>query len=56
MPDQPEHTSTPTPWEKGLPPGPYYPGMEDEYEVYFTPGGWPWWRRRTATSQSGSRS
>lgn len=26
-------------WTPGLPPGKYYPGMEDDYEVRFTPMG-----------------
>ena len=33
-------------WKRGLPPGPYYEGMTDDYEVYFTIGGAVWHRRR----------
>jgi hypothetical protein len=31
-------------WEPGLPPGEYYPGMENDYEVYFSPIGAVWHR------------
>ena len=34
------------PWKKGLPPGTFYEGMLDDYEVYFSPGGIKWHRRR----------
>lgn len=37
-------------WTPGLPPGRYYPGMEREYEVYFSPGGRVWHRRIRATT------
>lgn len=26
-------------WKPGLPPGKYYEGMVDDFEVYFSPGG-----------------
>lgn len=41
-------------WKHGLPPGRYYPGMEKDYEVYFSPGGLIWHRRirRDATPPS----
>lgn len=32
-------------WKRGLPPGKYYPGMENDYEVRFTVGGLIWHRR-----------
>lgn len=32
-------------WKRGFPPGPVYPGMENDYEVYFSPGGFVWHRR-----------
>lgn len=35
-------------WKRGLPPGRYYPGMEDDYEVYFSPGGLIWHKRKSA--------
>lgn len=34
-------------WKRGLPPGKYYEGMVDDYEVYFSPGGLKWHRKRT---------
>lgn len=34
-------------WKRGLPPGPYYEGMTEDFEVYFSPGGVKWHRRRT---------
>lgn len=34
-------------WKRGLPPGPYYEGMVDDYEVYFAPIGVKWYRKRT---------
>lgn len=50
----------PAPWSRGLPPGKYYPGMEEDFEVYFTAGGWPWWRRKagyaTTIDPDGGRS
>lgn len=27
----------PGPWKRGLPPGPYYPGMEHDFEVRYAP-------------------
>jgi len=33
-------------WKPGLPPGKYYEGMTDDFEVYFSPGGMKWHRRR----------
>lgn len=35
-------------WKRGLPPGKYYEGMVDDFEVYFSPGGIKWHRRRSA--------
>lgn len=34
-------------WKRGLPPGKYYEGMTDDYEVQFTVGGLKWHRKRT---------
>ena len=34
-------------WKPGLPPGKYYEGMVDDFEVYFSPGGLKWHRRLT---------
>lgn len=34
-------------WKRGLPPGKYYEGMIDDYEVYYAPIGVKWHRRRT---------
>lgn len=34
-------------WKRGLPPGEYYTGMVDDYEVCFTAGGLKWHRKRT---------
>ena len=33
------------PWKPGLPPGRYYKGMENDYEVYYSPIGKKWHRR-----------
>lgn len=33
-------------WKRGLPPGRYYDGMVDDFEVYFSPAGVVWHRRR----------
>lgn len=33
------------PWKRGYPPGKYYEGMTDDFEVYFTIGGYIWHRR-----------
>lgn len=33
------------PWIHGYPPDDYYEGMENDFEVYFSPGGWIWHRR-----------
>lgn len=33
-------------WKCGLPPGEYYEGMIQDFEVYFSPGGLIWHRRR----------
>jgi hypothetical protein len=35
-------------WKRGLPPGKYYVGMTDDFEVYFSPGGIKWHRRRSS--------
>lgn len=35
-------------WKIGFPPGEYYQGMTDDYEVCFTPGGLVWHRRVAA--------
>jgi hypothetical protein len=40
-------TSAPKGWKRGLPPGPYYAGMVDDFEVSFTAGGTRWHRKRT---------
>lgn len=34
-------------WIPGYPPGDYYEGMENDFEVYFSPGGAVWHRPRT---------
>jgi hypothetical protein len=34
-------------WKRGLPPGKYYEGMIDDYEVDFSAGGMKWHRKRT---------
>jgi uncharacterized protein YdaU (DUF1376 family) len=34
-------------WKRGLPPGQYYEGMVDDFEVAFTIGGPKWHRKRT---------
>lgn len=34
-------------WKRGLPPGPYYDGMVDDYEVSFAIAGGKWHRKRT---------
>ena len=34
-------------WKRGLPPGKYYVGMVEDYEVCFTAGGLKWPRRRS---------
>ena len=36
-------------WKRGLPPGDYYPGMENDFEVYFSVGGAIWHRRKLST-------
>jgi len=36
------------PWKRGMPRGKYYDGMVNDYEVYFSPGGQKWHRRRSA--------
>lgn len=33
-------------WKPGLPPGPYYDGMIEDFEVYFSPAGAKWHRRK----------
>ena len=33
-------------WKRGFPPGKYYEGMVDDYEVQFTPMA-HWYRKRT---------
>jgi hypothetical protein len=33
-------------WKRGLPPGKYYDGMVDDFEIYYSPMGWKWHRRR----------
>jgi hypothetical protein len=35
-------------WKRGLPPGEYYEGMFDDFEVVFTIGGFKWHKRRTS--------
>lgn len=40
-------SSNPAPWRKGLPPGNYYPGMADDYDLSFTLAGPKWHRKRT---------
>lgn len=35
-------------WKPGLPRGPITAEMTETYEVYFSPGGMKWHRRRTA--------
>lgn len=37
----------PNDWKRGLPPGEYYEGMVEDFEVYFTVGGVKWHRKRT---------
>lgn len=49
MSDKPA-SPAPIPWERGFPPGSYYPGMEEEWEVYLTAGGWPWCRRKASAT------
>ncbi len=39
-------------WKPGLPPGKFYEGMVDDFEVYFSPAGLKWHRKRTATELS----
>lgn len=34
-------------WKPGYPPGKIYEGMTNDYEVYFSPAGAVWYRRRT---------
>lgn len=40
--------ATKYPWKRGLPPGKYYPGMVDDFEISFAVIGGVWHRRRTA--------
>lgn len=35
-------------WKRGLPPGRYYPGMEDDYEVHFGMLGMKHYRQRAS--------
>jgi len=37
---------SPNPWRRGYPPGEYYEGMTDDFEVCYTAGGFVWYRRR----------
>lgn len=37
----------PAEWKRGLPPGKYYEGMFDDFEVYLSPVGLKWHRRRS---------
>lgn len=46
-----EQKHTAGPWVPGLPPGHYYPGMAADYEVYFSPAGAIWHRRRATGGQ-----
>ena len=39
-------------WRRGLPRGPVTQGTLDSYEVYFSPGGWKWHRKRTAEEKA----
>jgi hypothetical protein len=39
-------------WKRGLPPGKYYEGMFDDFEVSFTVMGQKWHRRRTAEERA----
>ena len=41
-------TANPTAeWKRGLPPGAFTPDMLWQFEVYFSPGGMKWYRRRS---------
>lgn len=46
-----EHTEQENPhgWKRGYPPGPIYPGMVEDFEVYFSPGSFVWHRPRLRT-------
>lgn len=37
-------------WKRGLPPGAYYEGMVDDFEVYYSPGGVIWHRRHLSAA------
>ena len=39
-------------WKPCLPPGEYYDGMVDDFEVYFSPGGQIWHRAKLKEVQS----
>lgn len=39
-------------WVRGFPSGPYYHGMENDFEVYFSPGGWVWHRPKTTEREA----
>lgn len=43
-------------WKRGMPPGKYYEGMTDDFEVYFSPGGVKWHRRRSADEREQYRA
>lgn len=43
-------------WKRGLPPGKYYEGMTEDFEVYFSPGGFKWHRERSADERERYRA
>ena len=43
-------------WERGFPPGDYYAGMTDDFDVYFSPGGQVWHRRRSEQETAAMRA
>lgn len=45
-----EAMGEPGPWKRGYPPGKYYEGMLSDFEVYLSPIGWVWHRRRPAAA------
>lgn len=42
-------------WKRGLPPVSVYEGMTDDFEVYLSPGGFKWYRRRSAKDREHHR-
>lgn len=42
-------------WKPGYPPGKYYEGMLDDYEVYFSVGGVVWHRRKMDDGKEASK-